>query len=480
MNDGSDKRIAFALLVFAAALIAFEIFATVRVPFISEDWTHLHVLRPVESLSAALDPRLEPLRPFQHGFFWVLSHSGLDPAATKLPIMAHTFAWTLHAISCLCVFLLARAAGARGVGAWTAMALFAAFPNVKCIAWSAAIGSPGRVCFELIALTLFVKHLTTPRPLLGAFGLAAFFLALGWHESAMMLAPVLVLWIVFMNGRTLREGLAQLRTALRDPWIVAFCACATAYVVYLFLRPTRHHQAKDLDALPANVVKATTALLPQDLRTMIVEGFRGTGGAAGSTLAWVLFACIALGALALFRRSRTARFVLSACALELGLPALGTGFVQRYAIFASALVALGLGLWIARHGGVWRGVLVLLLGMTWTRDSVVDAGDFKQIGERIPVWTADLRRLREATGPNIGVAIVNPPDMWGAEADIPLFNWGLDFMLEARHIPGPWLLWRTVPYRTSSVVELVDESRLEAARRTGVPRLYEFHSIDRR
>jgi hypothetical protein len=87
----------------------------------------------------------------------------------------------------------------------------------------------------------------------------------------------------------------------------------------------------------------------------------------------------------------------------------------------------------------------------------------------------EWRELRAEAGPDEPIAIVNPTDMYGAEEDIPLFNWGLDYMLVAHGVTGPWLLWRTHDFHTSTNVELVDPTRIDAARRAGTPRLYDFH-----
>jgi hypothetical protein len=461
------------LAVLVALSLVFQFASVAHTPFLSEDWTHLEEMRPVTSFFAALDPRVEPLRPFQHAFFWVLGHCGADPAGAGLPFAAHAFAFALHVASCVLVYLLAREAGLRGGGPWMAAALFAVFPNVKAIAWSAAIGNPGRVCFELAALLALVRHLDLPRARRGAFALVAFVLALCWHESAMILPAIFVLWIVFVSGETWREGLVKLRAAARDPWLCAFFVASLLYVVYLFLRPERHHGAKSLDSLPANLVKATTALLPEDLRTLIVDGFRTHGGAS-FVLAAVLFAGLVIAALYCAWRSRCARFVLFAVAVELFLPALGAGFVQRYAYFASALVAIGLAVWIVNRGGAARWIILFWLGGMWFRDAWADARDFHTLGHRIPRWIQDWRDARAEVGAGVPIAIVNPTDMYGAEADIPLFNWGLDYMLAAHHVPGPWLLWRTHPYHTSTNVELVDEARVLAARRANSPILYEF------
>src|SRR5262249_50998143 len=158
-------------------------------------------------------------------------------------------------------------------------------------------------------------------------------IALGFHESAMLLPAIFAAWIAFRGGGTIHDALARVRRALRDPWILALFVLACAYFVQLFFRPQRHHQAKALDSLPANVVKATLALVPEWIRAPAVEGLRGHLGVAGYALGACAIVVIAIAALWILRRSTFGRFVVLAVGLELLLPVLGTGFAQRYAYF---------------------------------------------------------------------------------------------------------------------------------------------------
>lgn len=459
------------VLALVCAWIAFEFAVSARAPFLSEDWTHLAEARELPTLFSALDPRLEPLRPLQHAFFWVLAHCGADPAGAGLPLVAHVFGFALHAAACACVYWLARAAGARDAGALVALALFAAFPNVKSVAWSAAIGNPGRVCFELAALLAFVRHLRAPSAKYGVSALALFGIALAWHESAMEFVAILALWIAFVEADSIRGGIRRVIAAARDPWIRVLIAITVAYVVALALRAGRHHQVKSLDALPANVAKASTALLPESVRTLVLDGFRGVEGSS-APLAYGALATLALVTLILALRSQRARFVAAACAVDMGLPVLGAGFEQRYAYFASALVAIALGTWIARSGGGLRMTAVLALVAWWGHDAYVDARDFRDLSRSVPELVTELRTLREREGSNTVIALVDPPDMVGAERDIPVFNWGFDFMLASNHVAGPWLYWRTHAFRTSTNVEFVEQADIERARAAGTPKLF--------
>ncbi len=444
-------------------------------PFISEDWTQLAEMRAVPTFLGALDPAIEPLRPLQHAYFWILAHCGGDPAGTSMPYAARALAFVLQAGSCACVYLLAREATARRIGgghlgALAALALFLSFPNVKTLAWTAAIGSAGRVCFELLALLLLVQHARQPRALRALFGLAAFAIALSFHESAMLLPAMLVLWIAFVQAETLREGLSRLRVAARDPWLRVLFAVTVLYGLYLVFRPQRYHELKSLLSLPAGIVKAATALLPEAVRVRVVDGFRDHDtDTLGLVVACVLFLALAAGALVLLRGSRIARFVLLACALDLGLAVVGAGFVQRYAYFSSALVAIGLGVWLARNPVILRGALIVALGAWWGLDSAHDIRDMRATRRACDDLVREARDRRAALGAGVPIVILDPIDMTGSERDIPLFNWGLDFLLEAHGVAGPWPLWRTRPFSTSTNVELVDAETLRQARRTGSP-----------
>jgi hypothetical protein len=464
--DGRRQAwLAFALVL---AVLAIEMVALAHVPFVSEDWTQMSEMRAVPSFLGALDPGREPLRPFQHAFFWVITHCGGDPTEWSLPFFAHAFGFALHGASCMFVWLLAREAGVSRNGALAACVTFALFPNVKTLAWAAAIGTPGRTCFELAALWLLASHARSPRPGRAALGLLAFALALGFHESAMLLSAILVLWIVFVHGATLRDGLARLRAASRDPWLLGLAFLAAAYAVQLVLRPQRHHALKSFASLPANVVKAETALAPEWWRTLVVDGFRAGAAHTGAFCAAAIgFVAIAVLAAVLLRRSQVARFVVLACAIDLGLAVLGAGFVQRYASWSSALVAVGLGIWVGRHPGAWRSAVLLVVGMSWAWDTALDVRDLRRLGPQTDALLHDMRTARARAGDDVPIAVVDPADMIGAEHDIPLFNWGLDFLAEAHGIPGPWLLWRTGPYATGTNVELVDRSRVDAERASG-------------
>lgn len=461
-------------LVVALAIAAFVV-TFVRVggtPFTSEDWTQIADNGRIGSFLGAIDPSREPLRPFQHAFLWCVAHAGLDPAGDVLPWLAHAVGFALHATAALLLYRLARLAGLAATPAAVAVALFVAFPNVKSLAWTAAVGNPARVCFELGAFVAFARHVRAPSWRTGLAGIVLHVLATSGHESAMLFPALLVAWILCVEGETLRAGFARAWRAARDPWVLLLVATCAAHVVHLATRAQRHHRVKSLDALPANVVKAATSLLPEFARDGIVDGFRG--GGVGFVLAGLAFALLVAGVLLVAWRSRFGRFVLAVVACELGLAILGAGFVQRYAYLSSAFVALGLAAWSARGGRV-RVALVLAVGVAWAHDAWVDARDLRAVrGLRDAV----VARVVAAQGPERApVVLVDPPDMIGAERDVPLFNWGLEIQLRALGVGGELVLTRTRAFATSSDVERVEPAWVEAERRAGARRVVDLSDL---
>jgi hypothetical protein len=156
------------------------------------------------------------------------------------------------------------------------------------------------------------------------------------------------------------------------------------------------------------------------------------------------------------------------------LPVLGTGFTQRYAYFSSALIAIGLGVWLQRASMQPRAFVVAAIAALWALDAFVDAFEYRAAGREAQAILSAASDARARAGPGVHIALVDPPDMSGAEHDVPTFNWGLDYFLSAHGADGPWLLWRTRPFATNTNVELVDRERIERARREGAPRLIEL------
>ena len=447
----------------AVAFLALLWFLVAPVPFLSEDWTQMEQLSRVETLFAALDPAREPLRPLQHAFLWTLANSGFDLAGW-LPAAARAVAFLLHGLAFWAVWQLARRADARLTAPIVALAFFAVYPNLKMLAWPAAIGSPGRTAFELVALLFLVRRHQDGRARDGWLGLAALAVALGFHETALLLPAILLAWIACVGTENIASGVRRAFAALRDPFVLAACAMGAAHLVHLlFFRPGRVHGAKDLSAIPANVVKAAFALAPEFVRDLGVEGFRGHGGAIGLVAASVAIAAVGVVAVVLLRRGGLARFAVLAIALDLGLAVAGAGFVQRYACLASAFLALALADWSrATKPALRTGLIVLAL--LWAADSLRDALEIRAAGRGALALAAEVQHLGGARA----IAVVGVPDMIGAEEDVPYFNWGGTFFLRAHGVTAPVQLLRERAFRTNSDQGLVDRAHLDALRAAGV------------
>jgi hypothetical protein len=480
-----DSRVpSFGHATLFAAVVAFTVFLALRdVPFLSEDWTHLAEAREQSSFLASLDPRLEPLRPFQHAFFWVLAHCGVPWTDPALPMCARVTAFVLHLASCALVYALARELGLSKTASAIAMALFVAFPSVKSLVWPAAIGSPGRVACELASLACFVRWTRTSSRIAGTLAFVFFVLGLGFHESAMLLPAFFVLWIGLAGepgepgGTGMRDVIARLLRKLRERTFFSACALGIAYVLYqAFLRPQRHHDWKSLDALPANGVKAALSLVPGSVRAFAIEGLRGHEGAigwlvGGAAVAAVLIVLARALARTSLSHSELSRFLALAIAIELTLPVLGTGFAQRYATLAAAFLAIGLAAWFERAPSLLRGTAIALLIVSMLVDTATDAIDASAAGRSALQVIASARTERASAPADSVIAVVDLPDMMGRENDLPVFNWGADIAFAEYGLGRQWLFWRTREFKTTTSVERVDADRIAEALRTGGPRV---------
>lgn len=500
-------RMDVARLVLALAVVVLAWTGVKDAPFLSEDWTHLAEARGDAGWWSAFDLAREPLRPLQHLVFHVLAGT-----ASPDPTLARAASFALHVAACALVFFLALEL-LRGVAkddaertraASGAALLFALAPNVKGLAWTAAISTPARAVFLLAALLAFARALRTGSRGARAAFVACFGLALLAHESAIVLPALCVAWAVCApspsstpstpstpsTGSTraakrstpparaadelapaagLRAAFDRAVAALKRPELALVVLAALVYVVYsAFLRPERHHGLKSLDSLPANVVKASLALVPELVRANVVEFLRAHPGAGGLAGAGLLFAVLgALAAWILVRGNALARFALVAVALDLVLPVLSTGFTQRYAYFGSACAALALGAWAARTWMPWTFGVVLALGTAWGADQLRDVEEYAEAGRVATRVLESAAALRRGAPEGVPVAVVDAPDVWGAEADIPLFNWGLLEALERGGAGRGFVAWRTRAYHTGTDVELVTLERARAAEARG-------------
>lgn len=471
MRRALPLAVAFAIAAAACA-------ALWSVPFLSEDHTHLAEAARDRSWLAALDLSREPMRPVQHLFFHALA-SFERPS----PGLARAFGYTLHAATCALVWALARALAGRREDlaerpatvdaiAGLAVLLFALAPTVKGLAWSAAISTPARAFFVLAGLLALVRGRS-------ALLVAASVLALASHENGMVLLPMCALWVALAAAErapptsdTLRARSRKAVSALRDAFLasrgrgalLAVGVLVIGYGAYVaLLRPERHHGLKALEALPANVVKAATSTFPELVRAPIVGFLRAHQDVLGAVAALALLAAIGALAIAILRRGSTiARFALGAVAIDLVLPTIGTGFNQRYAYLACALVAMALAEWAVTRRKPLPRVVAALAALGWAWDSFVDLREYREAG-RIAAATLDAARRARAEAPERTIVLLDVPDAWGSEGDVPLFNWGLPEALAREGIGatgGSWLFWRTRAFRTSTSVELVSEARV--------------------
>ena len=436
-----------SITVWTAVVLSLVIayFSAATGELLAEDFQHLAQARSYASPAAAMDLERVPLRPLQHLVFYYLAQvEPLNPALIRLP------AFLLHLGSCVLIWHLARELGAGARGSQAALLMFAAFPNLIAIVTPAAMSGPGRVFFVLAALLLFIRNEREPRATRVLGILICFLLALGFHNAGIVLPVFFAAWIL-TDDRALARGRrrATLSRFLR-PAMVLTALLVLGYLVYFtVLRPQRHHGFIPLSAVPANVVRATLSVFPEAVRTSAVDALRGHAGIAGFLIAGTVFGAIAMAyVLVLARGPRAARFVLFAATIELAVPVLTTGFSNRYAYLSSALLACALGVgWdqlvpTARQSRLAMASL-LALGALWSIDTVQDAREYRRASTAAREVLDACRRERALAGPAKPIAVVDLPERWGAEKEIPFFGLGFSEALSLYDIPGEWLPMRT-------------------------------------
>jgi hypothetical protein len=454
--------------VVLALLVAGLLFAlTGCYPPQSEDWNHLEVIAALPTWRDALDTQLSHARPLEYFSLWSLTPAGIEhPALLRAPL------FLMHVGIAGLVAALARSLGASRGHAVLAVALFLCFPAVKGLAWIMAISTPARVLFMLAALVATVEHVKRPRKATGLALLAAQVLALAFHPSSCLLpAGVSMLAIATSPVRW---------RVLRDPWLLLHVLLGAAYILLIASLPEdqRYHGLRSIGAILANSSRALLAVVPELLRLPAIEGLRGQHGAAGTVFGFaVCGAAAALLVWAFWRGSAVVRALLLAAALDVVPPALTAGFVVRYAYFAAALVSVALAL-SARRTRAWA-VALLCLGAAWCYDTAVDTAEIREGAHTGLAVVEAARAVRAEVGPDVRVALLDPPGEVGLERDVPVFNWGLQAALRGNGIAGPWLVVRTIPYVTSSDVERVDAARLDQLAADGV-RIWRWHADSRR
>jgi hypothetical protein len=472
-GDAPEPRRYLLLLGALVCAIVVAAYAAVRdLPFFSESYTHQVAARELGSWVDCWSPDLAPLRPFQHLLFFALTRGDVpDPSLARAP------AFALHLASALLVYALARRLGVETEGAVVACLLFVLAPNTKNLVWVAAISGPGRVLCLLAGLTLLAERSRPAPASLGA--VVAFVLGLHFHQSAVALpALVLILAWCTATGSLRARGRALLERA-RDPAFLVILALALAYLVYVaLLREQRYHEARSFEAVPAGVAKATLALAPEDLRVPAIDGLRGRFGAAGLALgASLVSGVLGLAVLGALRGGKLASFAVLAIACDAVLPMLFSGYVQRYSYLSSALLACALGSWYATataRGRRLPRIVVCSLGLLWGLDQVRTTLAFRDGGAVVERVLAQVAEERTAVGPGVPITVVDLPDMWGREEDIPLFNWGFRLAAADRGVDGPWIQLRTKHYRTSNDSQLVTREQVDGSASTPGARVYEF------
>lgn len=482
--------VAAALLTVGVVAVEYSMIA--GLPFFSEDYTLTALAATQAGPLDALSLELVPLRPLQHLFFHWVAHGANGVAATaRIPGVA------LHMGSCLLVYFLARKLGAGVLGGVVAMTLYAVFPNCKSFVWTAAIGWPGRQFFLLLSLVAFLHHAQKSSLLATCICVTSLVLALGFHQGAFLLPVLAVACSLGMADAGSQGSARAVIRRLKDPLLLGITLLVIVYLVYLVvLRDNRHTEVRSFAALPANLVKSSLCLFPEWYRQFVVEGLRGGGLGFLAAAGAFLVVPILVGVI-LCKGSLLARCLLSIIVLDLALPALTTGFVQRYAYLASAFLACGLGRWIETLGArsrVGAGAIFLLLATQWAYDSHRDIQEYREAGRVTTRLLQQALAAYEERAPEESIIVVNIPTCWGSENDLPLFNWGfgqallqLDQAQNGAGRAGSRLqrleLWRTrILYTnfTNSDLRLVSEARLLGAIRNPSSRVLEYDVTLRR
>ncbi|MEX1024714.1 MAG: hypothetical protein WD226_06505 [Planctomycetota bacterium] len=425
-----STRVAALTLGLAAALwVGLWAFAGLD-SLISEDWYHLGIAAEERTWRAAFDVARVPLRPLQHFAFHALAQlDSPSPGAARLVGLGG------HVVALFALYPLAlRWIGDRR-GALMALVLFALAPNVFSVLSPAALGWPWRVAFSLLALLAFERYWSERRAGYAVAAIALWLVALGFHQGALIVPGLAALRVLVLG-----DGDGRRRFDL-SPGLVAWCALACGYVVYLlFVRDVTGHGLKEVATLPPNVVRASLALFPEPLRIQAVAGLRADTLACNVLGGVLLLVPLATFAWALLFGSRLSKFIVLAIGLELLLPVLTTGFMSRYAYLGFALAAVGVA-GVAHRGGAYVGAF-WLTAVVWGLDCARDADEFRCATAAAAELIDVALEARERT-PEGAIALVDVPERWGREQELNFFGIGLERALELSGGAGPWCVLRT-------------------------------------
>jgi len=457
--------IAWTILLFLAFL---------PVPFLSDSWIHLERAGGFPGAGSAFDLHQAIYRPFEILWYYVLHVAGWESA-----VIGRIPGFLEHAAVIFLVYGISRRMGMGTGAAAIAALLFALAPNTKSIGSVTVQNTPARGMFVLAGLSLFAMR--KRHPVLGTVGPALCLVqGLLFHPSSLELVPLCAVWILLIEGPDepgwdVRKRLRACRSDLLSPALLGLVALGVGYCLFVILMlPNRVEGANGLNALPSNLVRSTTFWLPEDLRWCAVEGLRGQLGVAaglGGGLFVVLLWCTA--GWFLLRGSARVKFLLVAIVLDLAPPVIATGFSMRYGYLTYGWIAMGLALWLST-GRRLAIVAVILMGLSWSFDTVGDVLEQREAGRIVDNILADCRKARRDVGRGHTIAIVDTPALWGREKDITVLNLGLLIALDRSGVEGPFVAWRTKRARTSSDQELVDSEFIEESLQRRSVHIYRF------
>lgn len=458
VRSSSGGRGAAALVVLALAWIAFAFAAVAHLPIASDSLLALERVAAMDGPGELFD--LRPIyRPLEVSWFFVLDRTGSDQ-----PWVARTLPLLKHLAACIAVHALARELGASRTAAAAGALLFAVAPTTKLLGWVMAHSTQGRTLWVLVGLVAFLRIERGPRagrPWGRLAALAtAMVLGLLQHPSTIELPLICLAWIVLSS----KEGaLAGLRRSASHGPLLVLCALGAAYVAFtLFVLPERYHVLRSVDALPANVAKGLTCVLPEPLRIAMLDGLRGSDGPVALAVSGLAGLGL-LGALAAaFRRGGPGiRLVIVAVGIDLAIPVLTTGVVQRHAYFPFAFVSIGGALALTARPRVAAPVAALV-GALWLADSWTDLREQREAGEIVERVVAQCGETRDEVGARRTVVVLELPCGWGREQDVPVFNWGFAEALRRAGVEGRFVPWRTESAGTSTSQKLVEAATLDA------------------
>jgi hypothetical protein len=457
-EEDLSTRAVIALAVGAAIYVAFLWYQTLGLPFFSDSFSHLDMTSRFGGMLDIFDLDLIPLRPLQHAWFYILQGiEGVHPGLARLPLFA------MHLLACPLLWLLMREFGCSRRSCAIGVAAFLAFPSAKSLLWVAAVGWPGRLVATLLTCWLFLRHDRRPSKITGLGLVLSFVIALGFHQSAVMLPAWLILLVAMQEDFSLKPTLERSLRLMRDPWFLSVLLLATSFAVYVaFLREARYHHVM-IQSIPANGARALFCIAPEFIRHPCVEGLRGQSGLWGYALGGGASLLMGGGLLLLlWRGSEVVRFLVLAMAMELSFPVMITGFSHRYAYVSAALMAVLLAIWWqSRQGGNWRLALVIALCCAWTYDQFTDLAEIRAAGAQSERLLGQLVEAGRQGGRNSAVVVINAPYVAGAERDFPVFNYGMRHALQRRGGSNPWVLVNTAKLSFGTDFKTVTQEELD-------------------